>query len=179
VPSAKKDAVAHVPRALWAIFHCNAWPIPHQWPWPSPPRPPVACCSPHRAANRLVQKTFRIGLPMRKVLSVSSFSKVFPIFRKFCRVISAIAEFSLASPPAARVGRQRLRLLMIGSRFKGLKHRERNALGAGRGRLRAISQFPDHQGWWSGSKAMGREPWGDSPVANSVRFHGVYGVRQF
>jgi hypothetical protein len=31
---------------------------------------PGACCSPHRAANRLVQKAFRIGVPMRKAFSV-------------------------------------------------------------------------------------------------------------
>jgi hypothetical protein len=72
VTSATKDAVAHALRAFSAIFHRNAWPIRSQRPFAWSMRAICACCSPHRAANRLVQSTFLIGFAMRKVLSIYS-----------------------------------------------------------------------------------------------------------
>ena len=57
--------------AFSAIFHRNAWPIRSQRPLAWSRRAICACCSPHRAANRLVQSTFLIGFAMRKVLSIT------------------------------------------------------------------------------------------------------------
>ena len=97
--SATKDAVAHALRAFSAIFHRNAWPIESQRPLAWSMRAICACRSPHRAPNRLVQSAFRIGVPMRKALSIIQPSrrngmayKVISRAVKLCRLVSRHTE---------------------------------------------------------------------------------------
>ena len=61
------DALPRAPHSDFPPKCPGEW---HQRLSPHAPRPLAARRSPHPAANRLVQKAFRIGVPMRKTLSI-------------------------------------------------------------------------------------------------------------
>ena len=70
------DAALDALRATTAISHPNRTADPFQRLLRRSERPRGARRSPHPAANRLVQEAFRIGVPLRKALSIATMIEI-------------------------------------------------------------------------------------------------------